>query len=169
MIAIKRFGMPRIEGWVLGEKVKNISALKEGDTLLVVSHKFESQNICRITCVDAPVFGEMVLGLFINPADPTVGRSKAEKEIGIWQRDLVGPEKEYFLVYQEGVTALSGADVCRMMRKHKVTMRELKARFKLTLKRIREVRTKGVTGFSAEEWTFLITGKWPEKPPKLKH
>lgn len=48
-----------------------------------------------------------------------------------------------------------------MMRKHKVTIARLAAKFNLTQKRIREVRTQGVTGFLAREWTFMITGQWP--------
>lgn len=56
---------------------------------------------------------------------------------------------------------LSGKEVIRLMRKHKVTIRDLKSRFQITLKRIREVRAIGVVGFHAEEWTFLITGSWP--------
>lgn len=40
-------------------------------------------------------------------------------------------------------------------------MREVKAKYKITLKRIREVREIGVEGFAAEEWIFIITGKWP--------
>jgi hypothetical protein len=166
MIEIKRFGTPRIKGWVLGEKVKNVCTLKEGDMLLVVSHKFDSQNICRISSADGFPFGEMVHGFFVNPAAPTMRRSVSDTELGIWQHDLAGRDKEYFLVYQEGVNALSGADIRRLMRKHKVKMRDLKAEFHLTLKRIREVRLRGVAGFSADEWTFLITGAWPEKPSK---
>jgi len=56
---------------------------------------------------------------------------------------------------------LSGPMVRSMMRKHKVTIAGLAAKFNLTQKRIREVRTQGVTGFLAREWTFMITGQWP--------
>jgi len=56
---------------------------------------------------------------------------------------------------------LSGPMVRSMMRKHKVTIAGLAAKFNLTQKRIREVRTQGVTGFIAQEWTFMITGQWP--------
>lgn len=56
---------------------------------------------------------------------------------------------------------LSGKEVIRLMRQHKVTIRDLKAKFQITLKRTREVRTAGVAGFHAEEWTYLITGAWP--------
>ena len=162
MIDMKRFGTPSLEGWMLGEKVKDLKVLKEGDTLLVVSHKFNSQNICRITRTDG-FLGEMVHALFVNPKAPQLRRSSGDVDLGIWQQDVTAKEKEYFLVYQEGVNALSGADIRRMMRKHHVKMRDLKKQYQVTLKRIREVRLKGVTGFSAEEWTFLITGKWPEK------
>lgn len=56
---------------------------------------------------------------------------------------------------------LSGPMVCTMMRKHKVTIAALAAKFNLTQKRVREVRAQGVTGFLAKEWTFMITGQWP--------
>lgn len=57
---------------------------------------------------------------------------------------------------------LTGNGIKRLMRSHHVTMREIKSRYKITLKRIREVRANGVTGFAAEEWIFIITGKWPD-------
>lgn len=57
---------------------------------------------------------------------------------------------------------LTGNMVKRLMRRHKVTMREIKAKFQITLKRIREVRANGVEDFLAAEWIFIITGKWPE-------
>lgn len=57
---------------------------------------------------------------------------------------------------------LTGSGVVHLMRKHQVTMRDIKAKYQITLKRVREVRAKGVYGFAAAEWTFIITGKWPE-------
>ena len=48
-----------------------------------------------------------------------------------------------------------------MMRKHKVTIASIASKFNLTKKRVREVRAQGVTGFLAQEWTFMITGQWP--------
>ena len=59
---------------------------------------------------------------------------------------------------------LSGAMVCRLMRKHRVTIAGLAAKHRITQKRVREVRAKGVSGFSALEWVFLISGAWPDKP-----
>lgn len=57
---------------------------------------------------------------------------------------------------------LSGAMVCRLMRKHKVTISGLAAKHNITQKRVREVRAKGVTGFLALEWCYLISGIWPD-------
>lgn len=57
---------------------------------------------------------------------------------------------------------LTGHMVKRLMRKHHVTMRQLKAKHLITLKRIREVRENGVEGFLAAEWIYLITGQWPD-------
>jgi len=56
---------------------------------------------------------------------------------------------------------ITGHGIIRLMRNHKVTIRALKVRHQITLKRIREVRTDGVEGFLAEEWIYLITGVWP--------
>ena len=59
---------------------------------------------------------------------------------------------------------LSGAMVRRLMRKHRVTIAGLATKHKITQKRVREVREKGVSGFLALEWVFLITGAWPDQP-----
>lgn len=58
---------------------------------------------------------------------------------------------------------LEGSTIVGLMRKNKLTIRQLKAKHCLTLKRIREVRRDGVTGFRAQEWVFLITGHWPSQ------
>ena len=58
--------------------------------------------------------------------------------------------------------SLTGSMIVKLMRQHKITMREIKDANGITLKRIREVREKGVKGFAAEEWFKLITGKWPD-------
>lgn len=60
---------------------------------------------------------------------------------------------------------LTGKMVKRLMRRHQVTIRQVKAQHQITLKRIREVRSHGVDGFLAAEWLFIITGKWPEVLP----
>lgn len=57
---------------------------------------------------------------------------------------------------------LSGPMICRLMRRNRVTIRGIADRFQITKKRIREVRTSGVTGFLAGEWHFMITGIWPD-------
>lgn len=57
---------------------------------------------------------------------------------------------------------LTGQDICALMRKHGVTIRDLKARFGVTLKRTRYVRTNGVAGGFALDWIWMITGSWPE-------
>lgn len=53
---------------------------------------------------------------------------------------------------------LSGDMVRRLMRRHRVTIRTLAVKYNLTLQRVRQVRTEGVTGLAANEWHFLITG-----------
>lgn len=58
---------------------------------------------------------------------------------------------------------LSGTMVCRLMRRHHVTIEDLATRFNITRTRIRTVRLSGVTGFQAQEWVFMITGRWPDE------
>lgn len=55
---------------------------------------------------------------------------------------------------------LPGAMVCRLMRKHGITIRSLAQKFGLTMKRVREVRAAGARGFAASEWHYMITGVW---------
>jgi hypothetical protein len=66
------------------------------------------------------------------------------------------------------IMKLTGAMIIRLMRKHQLTIRQIKVRFPLiTLKRIREVRASGVEGFLAEEWFFIITGNWPDTSKEI--
>jgi hypothetical protein len=58
---------------------------------------------------------------------------------------------------------LTGAMVCRLMRKHGVTIRGLAQKFNITMKRVREVRAEGARGFAANEWHFLLTGEWLDR------
>lgn len=57
-------------------------------------------------------------------------------------------------------SCLTAAMICRLMRKHHITIQTLSERFQITKKRIREVRARGVTGFLASEWHYMITGVW---------
>lgn len=57
--------------------------------------------------------------------------------------------------------ALSGPDLCRMMRAHGVTIRELARRTGFTMKRIREVRVCGLQCVSAAvDWKQAIIGEY---------
>jgi len=59
-------------------------------------------------------------------------------------------------------TAISGDEVCRLMRKHGVTIRGLKDSTGFTMKRIREVRTDGLAcRLAARDWVQAITGADP--------
>ena len=60
------------------------------------------------------------------------------------------------------MSALSGAEIVRLMRLHRRTLRAIKAEYGIKLKRIRQVRAEGVSGFMAEDWFRIITGRWPE-------
>ena len=57
---------------------------------------------------------------------------------------------------------LSGREVIRLMRRHRVTIRELSTRMDITMKRIREVRRDGLQhpGF-VRDWIQHITGQDP--------
>lgn len=54
--------------------------------------------------------------------------------------------------------ALSGKEICRLMRVHGVTIRDLAQKMGFTMKLIRERRSTGVSGFAALDWTEAITG-----------
>lgn len=56
--------------------------------------------------------------------------------------------------------SLSGKAVCSLMRQHRITIRAVAKESQITQKRVREVRDRGVKGFLAVEWVFLITGAW---------
>ena len=64
---------------------------------------------------------------------------------------------------------LTGSDVKSLMRSHNVKMRDIKAKYQITLKRVREVRESGVRGFAAQEWHFIITGVWPDAKEATVH
>lgn len=55
--------------------------------------------------------------------------------------------------------AISGWNICRLMRKHKMTIRGLASRMNITMKRVREVRQNGVAGHCmCLDWYEAITG-----------
>ena len=54
--------------------------------------------------------------------------------------------------------AITGPELCRLMRTNRVTMRELKNRTGFTLKLIRDRMEHGLRGYSAIDWTEAITG-----------
>lgn len=57
--------------------------------------------------------------------------------------------------------ALSGPDLCRLMRAHGVTIRELARRTGFTMKRIREVRQRGLQCVSAAvDWKQAVIGEY---------
>ncbi|WP_293000009.1 hypothetical protein [Nevskia sp.] len=63
----------------------------------------------------------------------------------------------------ESTPAITGRTVRSLMRKHRKTIRGIATEFGLTMKRVREVRTRGVAaGLIAGEWTFILTGVWPD-------
>jgi len=62
---------------------------------------------------------------------------------------------------------LTGKDVARLQRQHKVTIRDLKKRTGFTLKRIRQIRNHGddvaLRGHAAIDWIEAITGSLPPR------
>ncbi len=53
---------------------------------------------------------------------------------------------------------MTGPELCSLMRKHRVTIRDLKQRTGITMKRIRTVRETGLGGHAAIDWHEAITG-----------
>ena len=57
---------------------------------------------------------------------------------------------------------MTGTQLVRLMRTHRVTIRELKRRTSITLKRIRKVRETGLTDAATiRDWIQAITGNDP--------
>jgi hypothetical protein len=57
---------------------------------------------------------------------------------------------------------MDGKTMTKLMRTHKVTIRELAARVGTTHKRVRQVRANGLHNFNAySDWMLAITGKRP--------
>ena len=52
---------------------------------------------------------------------------------------------------------LSADEVKRLMRQHKATIRALAQNMQITMKRVREVREKGLTGPAVRDWVEAIT------------
>jgi hypothetical protein len=58
------------------------------------------------------------------------------------------------------VKLLTGTDIRCLMRRYKLTIREVAARGQLTLKRVREVRLNGVRGKGyVQDWLELLRPK----------
>lgn len=159
-------GSQNLERWDQGEQVTRLADLKVGDILLELSYQFRAQNLVRITRLDdlkGREPGTIVYGMFVDPDDTSRRRMGGDHEFAIWDFELRGPQRHYFRAvpspYQMNLT---GRMIVRLMRVNKVKMRDIKAKHGITLKRIREVREKGVRGFSAAEWVLIITGKWPD-------
>lgn len=55
---------------------------------------------------------------------------------------------------------LPGKMVCKLMRKHDLTIRSFAKTWNITMTRVREVRKDGVRGLLASEWHFMLTGHW---------
>ena len=58
----------------------------------------------------------------------------------------------------DAVFQMTGPELCSLMRKHRVTIRDLKTRTGFTMKRIRERRETGLIGHAAIDWHEAITG-----------
>lgn len=52
----------------------------------------------------------------------------------------------------------TGKEIASLMRKHRLTIRGLKAKTGFTMKRIREIRNSGIKGHAACDWFEAITG-----------
>ena len=57
---------------------------------------------------------------------------------------------------------LTGPTLCRLMRRQRVTIRDLAQRMAIPMSRIRQVRTSGLTDrHAARDWLEAITGQDP--------
>lgn len=55
---------------------------------------------------------------------------------------------------------LSAAEICKLMRKHNCTIRQLAERTQISQKRIRQVRSRGISGLAVLDWQQAITGEF---------
>lgn len=55
--------------------------------------------------------------------------------------------------------AFSGREICSLMRSNGVTIKALSQKTGITMRRIREIRTDGVSGHAACDWYEAITGE----------
>ena len=54
---------------------------------------------------------------------------------------------------------VTGQEIRRLMRVHRITIRSLAARMQITMVRVREVRTQGLVGDAyCQDWQEAITG-----------
>lgn len=60
---------------------------------------------------------------------------------------------------------MTGKELCTLMRKHKVTIRELAKRIGVPMKRVRFRREHGMDRTLARDWIQAITGKDPGALP----
>ena len=60
-----------------------------------------------------------------------------------------------------GKTTLSGPEACALMRLCRVTIRDAATRARITMKRVRQVRREGVTGYLMVcDWIEIISGNF---------
>jgi hypothetical protein len=87
------------EGWRRGERVTSLDQLQEGTVLVSVSHQFEAENLIRITATNSPanqVRRQIVYWAYVSPE-----LEMLEDGGAIWEFELKGPIREYFLAVRE--------------------------------------------------------------------
>ena len=108
------------------------------------------------------------LGL-TRPGCPSQGPFNSSSRQGCLTNNPSGPSQGFAEPTEDNTMqfehmVLTGPTIRRLMRQHRVTLRQIKAQHQVTLKRTREVRLKGVRGFMAANWFWIITGRWPDEP-----
>lgn len=59
---------------------------------------------------------------------------------------------------------MTGQELCKLMRRHKVTIKVLSERLGITQKRIREARKIGLSGEQVSAWLTVFAGSTPSEP-----
>lgn len=83
-------GTPFIEGWVLGERVRNLHDVNVGDVFLLLKRGMDAQNLWRVTRKGngfAPA-DSIVYGRFVSPHDGLSARCNGDNEFPIWDFEL---------------------------------------------------------------------------------
>jgi len=105
-----------------------------------------------------------ILGSRFDPLCTQLGKNGEHlfEPGGVKGADRVPPAAAAAESTQRFTAPMKGTEICSLMLRHKVTIRDASARMGIAMKRIREVRTDGLDHpHSCRDWIEAITGSDP--------